>query len=498
MFHLVSLLQTNEVEVVPDVWVNGGQCARPKLRGENLTKAVKTKQQPQKEWKKYRIRILYTAEKYDDAEKKLPEAKLFSDIQSDTEAVKMPRRILRNRRLPDYDDVTDTEDDGHTVSGLEPPPVIKPPQPAVVAQASAQHSSSYRAAKEPLTANSRENYQQSLFNHPASQPSTDHSSRSYQQCSFFQLTGQPTIHSSGNYQQTFHHPNNESDESSIPKGKVPVETIEARQCLEAELDTDPGLKSNLTRLLRNQEVAMDPPPTLQLHHLEQGKLLSDERVTELQENLRMLEMKIEEWQKEESLKNQLLSFEHEKLLANERDTKLQENLEVLDMKIEKMTKEWQEKEESLKNQLLGFQFEKRLSDETDTKIQENISVLDMKIAEMTMEWQRNEESHMNQLLSFEHEKRLSNEREIKLRENLSALEMKIAEMTKEWQKNEESHKNQLLSFEHEKLLANERDTKLQKNLTMLEMKIEKMTKEWQEKEESLKNQVGRAAPLDTI
>lgn len=65
----------------------------------------------------------------------------------------------KNRRLQDYDDATDSEDDGHTVSGLEPPPVIKPPQPAVVAQASAQHSSSYRAAKEPLTAYSQESYQ---------------------------------------------------------------------------------------------------------------------------------------------------------------------------------------------------------------------------------------------------------------------------------------------------------------------------------------------------
>lgn len=113
MFHLVSFLQTNEVAVLPDVWVNGGQCAWPKLKGEHFTKAVKTKQQPQKEWKKYRIRILYTAgrscikvyplcsdflllgsvisfcnlifpEKYDDAREKLPEAELFLDIQSDT------------------------------------------------------------------------------------------------------------------------------------------------------------------------------------------------------------------------------------------------------------------------------------------------------------------------------------------------------------------------------------------------------------------------------
>ncbi|XP_041789536.1 uncharacterized protein LOC121604163 [Chelmon rostratus] len=49
--------------------------------------------------------------------------------------------------------------------------------------------------------------------------------------------------------QTFHHPNNEINESTIPKGKVPVETIEALKCLEAELHTDPGLKSNLISYL---------------------------------------------------------------------------------------------------------------------------------------------------------------------------------------------------------------------------------------------------------
>lgn len=49
--------------------------------------------------------------------------------------------------------------------------------------------------------------------------------------------------------QTFHHPNDESNESTILKGKVPVETIEALKGLEAELDTDPGLKCNLVNMI---------------------------------------------------------------------------------------------------------------------------------------------------------------------------------------------------------------------------------------------------------
>lgn len=46
-----------------------------------------------------------------------------------------------------------------------------------------------------------------------------------------------------------HFTNNESNESTIPKGKVPVETIEALKDLETELDTDPGLKCNLVNMI---------------------------------------------------------------------------------------------------------------------------------------------------------------------------------------------------------------------------------------------------------
>ncbi|XP_060745416.1 uncharacterized protein LOC132858889 [Tachysurus vachellii] len=95
MFHIVSFLETNEVEVVPSGWVDGDQCVWPHLRGESLTKAVKLAMKPKKEWKICKVKLLYTTDNYDDARKKLPEAELFSDIQSDTESgVKKPRRII--------------------------------------------------------------------------------------------------------------------------------------------------------------------------------------------------------------------------------------------------------------------------------------------------------------------------------------------------------------------------------------------------------------------
>ncbi|XP_057688138.1 uncharacterized protein LOC130913494 isoform X1 [Corythoichthys intestinalis] len=49
--------------------------------------------------------------------------------------------------------------------------------------------------------------------------------------------------------QKYHHPNKGSNEGTIPKGKIPVETVEALKRLEAELHTDPGLKSNLISYL---------------------------------------------------------------------------------------------------------------------------------------------------------------------------------------------------------------------------------------------------------
>lgn len=46
-----------------------------------------------------------------------------------------------------------------------------------------------------------------------------------------------------------HHPNNESNESTVLKGKVPVEATEALKGLEAELGTDPGLKCNVVNTI---------------------------------------------------------------------------------------------------------------------------------------------------------------------------------------------------------------------------------------------------------
>ncbi|XP_039505965.1 uncharacterized protein LOC120461757 [Pimephales promelas] len=145
MFHIVSFLETNEVEVVPSCWVDGDQCVWPRLRGESLTKAVKLATKPKKEWKIFQVKVLYTTDNYDDARKKLPEAELFSDIQSDTESgAKKPRRIMKSYRLQNFRLLSDSDDDdneGQNLKGLEPPPRIKPPASQTFSQSTKSPSS---------------------------------------------------------------------------------------------------------------------------------------------------------------------------------------------------------------------------------------------------------------------------------------------------------------------------------------------------------------------
>ncbi|ROJ30501.1 DNA-directed RNA polymerase II subunit RPB1 [Anabarilius grahami] len=214
MFHIVSFLETNEVEVVPSGWVDGDQCVWPRLRGESLTKAVKLAMKPKKEWKIFKVKLLYTTDNYDDARKKLPEAELFSDIQSDTESgAKKPRRIMKSFRLPNFKLLSDSDDDdneGQNFKGLEPPSRIKPPafqtfsqstqspssarqqpplcQPASLPPAS-DKSPSYQPASQPPASDQSPFYKPASQNHqpplyqPASQPPASDQSQFYQPAS---------------------------------------------------------------------------------------------------------------------------------------------------------------------------------------------------------------------------------------------------------------------------------------------------------------------------
>lgn len=62
MFYIVEFLETQEVEVVPALWVAEEICQWPAhYRPDDLIKAIRSQEQPGHMWDAYRVRILYTA-----------------------------------------------------------------------------------------------------------------------------------------------------------------------------------------------------------------------------------------------------------------------------------------------------------------------------------------------------------------------------------------------------------------------------------------------------
>lgn len=60
MFHIVVFDKTNEVEVVPSVWIKNGECMWPPNKSD-ITKAVKSQESPGDDWKPHKARIIFTS-----------------------------------------------------------------------------------------------------------------------------------------------------------------------------------------------------------------------------------------------------------------------------------------------------------------------------------------------------------------------------------------------------------------------------------------------------
>lgn len=61
MYHIVSFVDTDEVEVVPAIWVKNGVCVWPPYKGKGIQRATKCLEQPHESWSAYKVKILYTA-----------------------------------------------------------------------------------------------------------------------------------------------------------------------------------------------------------------------------------------------------------------------------------------------------------------------------------------------------------------------------------------------------------------------------------------------------
>uniref|UniRef100_A0A8C6T482 DUF4806 domain-containing protein n=1 Tax=Neogobius melanostomus TaxID=47308 RepID=A0A8C6T482_9GOBI len=91
MFHIVVFDNSNEVEVVPSKWIKNGECMWPAGKLDNIKNAIKNRQQPGKDWRRHKARIIYSSDDYNQARRKLPEAVLHTDLGTDEE--ESPRHI---------------------------------------------------------------------------------------------------------------------------------------------------------------------------------------------------------------------------------------------------------------------------------------------------------------------------------------------------------------------------------------------------------------------
>ncbi|XP_072566840.1 uncharacterized protein [Paramormyrops kingsleyae] len=113
MFHIVVFDKTNEVEVVPSVWIKNGECMWPPNKGD-ITKAVKSQESPGDDWKPHKARIIFTSYDYKEARRKLPLAVDHTDVDQ-TDGGNSPITFQRKRKsknilFPGEDDDNEMEE----------------------------------------------------------------------------------------------------------------------------------------------------------------------------------------------------------------------------------------------------------------------------------------------------------------------------------------------------------------------------------------------------
>ncbi|XP_073730188.1 uncharacterized protein [Misgurnus anguillicaudatus] len=110
MYFIVSFIKTNEVEVVPGVWVEGEVCKWPNYKLDAMQKAIKNCEMPKETWTSYDIRVLYKANSFSEARLKLRRAEDDTDLQSEAEEGRPEKRKTRpNQRFLSSQEESDEE-----------------------------------------------------------------------------------------------------------------------------------------------------------------------------------------------------------------------------------------------------------------------------------------------------------------------------------------------------------------------------------------------------
>ncbi|KAI4830994.1 hypothetical protein KUCAC02_002595, partial [Chaenocephalus aceratus] len=95
MFHIVEFLETQEVEVVPALWVADDTYQWPAhYKHDDLIKAIRNEEQPEHIWDAFSVRILYTAANYKTARLKLPQPETHTDLQTAEEEEEDVKRAV--------------------------------------------------------------------------------------------------------------------------------------------------------------------------------------------------------------------------------------------------------------------------------------------------------------------------------------------------------------------------------------------------------------------
>ncbi|XP_076849014.1 uncharacterized protein LOC143497115 [Brachyhypopomus gauderio] len=93
-FAVVEFREGGTVAIIPNKWLHGpekNECYWP-VGHKDVNKAVRDCTNPQENWERYRIRVLGEAVSYTQAREKLKKAEMTSDLQTDSEAERGPRR----------------------------------------------------------------------------------------------------------------------------------------------------------------------------------------------------------------------------------------------------------------------------------------------------------------------------------------------------------------------------------------------------------------------
>ncbi|XP_056611022.1 uncharacterized protein LOC130427520 [Triplophysa dalaica] len=133
MFYIVEFLETQEVEVVPALWVADEICQWPdRYKADELVRAIRSKEQPGHTWDAFRVRILYRAANYKTSRLKLPEADAHTDLQTaeedEDDNPKKKRKWLRSLTSPEPRELVKSPENGRSTSP-EPSCSVTSPQP---------------------------------------------------------------------------------------------------------------------------------------------------------------------------------------------------------------------------------------------------------------------------------------------------------------------------------------------------------------------------------